>query len=169
MDSEGSDESPDPQDRDPETLDRELDELSGELRMIIPGVTVLMAFLLTMPVASGFPALNRTQQGVYFVAFLSTTLAVIFLLGEPAYHRLRGKPYDKGRLVKTAGRQMTTAMVLLAAGMGSVVFLITDLIFGPTGSIPVTIIVLIVIAITWFGLPLWRRMLSGIPTRPMSR
>jgi hypothetical protein len=72
-------------------------------------------------------------------------------------------------LVKAAGRQMTTAMVLLAAGMGSVDFLITDLIFGPTGSTPVTIIVLIVIATTWFGLPLWRRMRSGIPTRPMSR
>ncbi|BBY94577.1 hypothetical protein MGALJ_42460 [Mycobacterium gallinarum] len=40
--------------------------------------------------------MNRKQQGVYFVAFLSTTLAVIFLLGEPAYRRLRGKSYDKG-------------------------------------------------------------------------
>jgi hypothetical protein len=36
MHSEGSDKAPDPQHRDPETLDRELDELSGELRMIIP-------------------------------------------------------------------------------------------------------------------------------------
>lgn len=44
--------------RDEQTLDRELDELTGELRTVIPGVTVLLAFLL----------------------------------GESAYHRLRGKP-----------------------------------------------------------------------------
>lgn len=137
--------------------------------MIIPGVTVLMAFLLTMPVASGFPSLTRTQQSVYFLAFLSTTLAVILLLGEAAYHRLRGKPYDKGRLVKTAGRQTVTAMVLLAAALGSVVFLITDLIFGAVGSIPVTITVLIVIAVTWFGLPLRRRIGSESPTRPAAQ
>lgn len=113
MVSGGSDESPDPQDHDPETLDREFDESNGELRMIIPGVTVLMAFLLTVPVASGFVGLNRTQQSVCFLALLSTTPAVMSLLGEPACHRLRGKPYDEGRLVKTVGRQMTTALVLL--------------------------------------------------------
>jgi fatty acid desaturase len=120
-------------------------------------VTVLMALLLTMPVASGFPSLTRTQQSVYFLAFMSTTLAVIFLLGEAAYHRLRGKPYDKGRLVKTAGRQMATALVLLAAALGSVTFLITELIFGAVASIPVTIVVLIIMTVAWFGLPLWRR------------
>ncbi|MCP9275937.1 hypothetical protein [Mycolicibacterium arenosum] len=55
------------------------------------------------------------------------------------------------------------------AGRGSVVFLLTDLIFGPAGSIPVTIIVLIVMSLTWFGLPLQRHIGGGTPARPTSQ
>lgn len=79
---DGSENAPDPQQRDEEALDRELDELTSELRMVIPGVTVLLAFLLSVPFASGFPSLGGLQQGAYFTAFLSTALAVVFLLGE---------------------------------------------------------------------------------------
>lgn len=152
------DEAPDPENRDEETLDRELDELSSELRTVVPGVTVLLAFLLSVPFSSGFPALGRLQQAAYFTAFLSTALAVVFLLGEAAYHQIRGKPYDKGRLVKTAGRQLVTALGLLAAALVSAVFLVTDLLFGPTVSVPVTATVLVLLITTWFGLPLRRRL-----------
>lgn len=152
-----NDDAPEPQQRDEETLNRELDELTSELRMIIPGVTVLLAFLLTVPFASGFPTLTGLQEGVYFLAFLSTALAVIFLLAEGAYHRVRGKPYDKGRLIKTATRQMVTGLALLAVALGAVIFLVTDLLFGATFSIPLTTSVLLIMAVTWFGLPLLRR------------
>lgn len=152
--------APDPQHRDEQTLDRELDELTGELRTAVPGVTVLLAFLLSVPFASGFPSLNGAQQTAYFVAFLSTALAVIFLLGEAAYHRLCGKPYDKGRLIKTAGRQLVAALTLLAVALSAVVFLVTDVLFGPAASLPVSFAVLMLVAVTWFGLPLRRRMRS---------
>jgi hypothetical protein len=149
--------APDPQQRDPETLDRELVELSSELRTVVPGVTVLLGFLLSVPFASGFTALNGLQRGTYFTAFFTTTLAVVFLLGEGAYHQLRGKPYDKGRLLKTANRQMVTALLLLGVALTAVVFLVTDLIFGPTFSVPLAVGVVVLVAVTWFGLPLTRR------------
>lgn len=127
---------------------------------MIPGVTVLFAFLLSVPFASGFPGLDAVQQGAYFVAFLSTALAVVCLLGEVAFHRLRGKPYDKGRLIKTATRQTVTALLLLAVALSSVVFLVADVLFGAVSSVPLTLGLLLVVAVTWFGLPL-RRRLSG--------
>lgn len=153
----GEQDAPDPQQRDEETLDRELDELTSELRMVIPGVTVLLAFLLTVPFASGFPSLSGTERGTYFVAFLSTALAVILLLGESAYHQIRGKPYDKGLLLKTASRQAVTAQVLLAVALGAVVFLVTDVLYGSLVSAAVTAGVSALTAATWFGLPLLRR------------
>lgn len=147
----------DPRRRDQETLDRELDELTSELRMVIPGVTVLLAFLLGLPFTSVFSELSQLQADVYFVAFLSTAVAVIFLLGEGAYHQVRGKPYNKGRLLKTAIRQMVTALILLSISLSSVVFLVTDLLFGTISSILVTSAIAILIIWMWFALPLFRR------------
>lgn len=143
--------------RDQETLDREVDELTSELRMVIPGVTVLLAFLLGLPFTSVFADLSELQSDVYFVAFLSTAVSVVFLLGEGAYHQVRGKPYSKGRLLKTATRQMVTALILLGISFSSVVFLVTDLLFGPILSILVTSGIAILISGVWFALPLSRR------------
>lgn len=152
------DHEPDPLRRDQETLDRELDELTSELRMVIPGVTVLLAFLLGLPFTATFSELTALQSDVYFAAFLSTALAVVFLLGEGAYHQMRGKPYSKGRLLKTAIRQMVTALVLLAVSLSAVVFLVTDLLFGTLTSTLLTAGIAVLIVAMWFGLPLLRRM-----------
>jgi hypothetical protein len=44
---------------DGHSLDRELGELLQELRVVLPGVQVLFAFLLTVPFTSRFPSLER--------------------------------------------------------------------------------------------------------------
>lgn len=138
--------------------DRQLDELTAELRVIIPGVTVLFAFLLTVPFASGFPSLDGIQRAAYFTAFMSTAVALVFLLGEGAYHRIRGRPYDKARLLKTATRQMVTALTLLAVALAAVVFLVTEVIFGRGAAVALTSAVLMLVTVTWFALPVKRRM-----------
>lgn len=71
---------------------RELAELVGELRVILPGVTVLFAFLLTVPFAADFGRLGSGERVAYFVAFLATAFAIVLLLGESAYHRIHGHP-----------------------------------------------------------------------------
>lgn len=125
--------------------------------MVIPGVTVLLAFLLSLPFTPMFSELSQLQADVYFVAFLSTAVAVIFLLGEGAYHQVRGKPYDKGRLLRTAIRQMVTALILLGISLSAVVFLVTDLLFGTVTSVLLTCGIAILIVGMWFVLPLSRR------------
>lgn len=146
-----------PEERDEHVLDRELDELTSELRTVIPGVTVLLAFLLSVPFATGFPSLGVVQRAAYFVAFLSTALAVIFLIGEAAYHRIRGKPYDKALLLKTATRQAAMALALLAVALSAVVFLVTDVLYGRVVSTLLMSAVAVFAASTWFGLPVLRR------------
>ncbi|OMQ16278.1 hypothetical protein A7K94_0203610 [Modestobacter sp. VKM Ac-2676] len=118
---------------------------------------MLLAFLLTVPFASGFPQLDEGSQGVYFLAFISTALAVVLLLAEGAYHRVRGKPYDKKLLIKTATRQMVAALALLGIALVSVVFLVTDVLFGTWASVPVSAAVFLLLVVNWFGLPLLRR------------
>jgi hypothetical protein len=47
---------------DDERLDRELIELLNELRVVLPGVQVLFAFLLTAPLAPRFPQLRSFRS-----------------------------------------------------------------------------------------------------------
>lgn len=172
-DSDGDDagsDAPDPQERDEETLHRELSELSAELRTSIPATTVLLAFLLTVPFSSGFPAMEGRQRVSYFVAFLSAAVALVLQLGESGYHRLRGKPYDKGVLVRTAGRQLIVALGFVGMAVTAVVFLVTDILFGAVMAAGVTIPLFLLVLLTWFVLPLVRRRRNDRPiidgTRP---
>jgi len=68
---------------------RELIELLNELRVALPGVQVLFAFLLAVPFANGFPKLSQTGRDVFFAAFLATALSTALLIAPSSYHRLR--------------------------------------------------------------------------------
>lgn len=46
-------------------LNRELNELLQELRVALPGVEVLFAFLLTVPFTERFSKLTDLQEAVY--------------------------------------------------------------------------------------------------------
>src|SRR5690348_13814769 len=92
------------QSRDDETpkerADRELIELLNELRVVLPGVTVLLAFLLAVPFANGWTRVTSFQRDVFVVAFLSTAVAVALLTAPSSYHRLRFRHGDKERIVR---------------------------------------------------------------------
>lgn len=140
--------------RDP---DRELAELTSELRVLLAAATVLFAFLLTVPFSSRFARVGDLDVVAYFVAFLSTAFAIVLFLGETAYHHLRGRPYDKARLVITASRQAIGGIALLAVALPAVVFLVADVLFPVEAAVAAAAAVFTAAAATWFLLPLLRR------------
>lgn len=137
--------------------DRELQELLSELRVVLPGVTVLFAFLLSLPFTARFGSLTAAQRTAFFIAFLSTALAMVFLVGEVAYHRLRGHPYDKRQMIKTATRQTVAAVVLLGMALVAVVFFVTDVLYAGAASVSVAGVVALLAISAWFMIPLARR------------
>lgn len=142
-------------------LDRELDEFLGEVRVTLPAVTVLFAFLLTVPFTARFEQLTLVTRAAYFVAFITTGTAIVLLLGETGYHRLRGKPYDKQRMLRTATRQTVAALLLIAVGLSAVVYLVTTVLYGASwGAACAGFLGLLAVG-TWFVLPLRRRHSAG--------
>src|SRR5881394_1531035 len=87
-----------------ERADRELIELLNELRVVLPGVQVLFAFLLAVPFANGWTRVTDLQRDVFFVAFLCTAAASILLIAPSAYHRLRWREGDKEQMLETSNR-----------------------------------------------------------------
>lgn len=140
-----------------ERLNRELIELLNELRVALPGVQVLFAFLLTVPFSSRFAELSDGQRGVYFATFVGTTIATALLMAPTAYHRIRFRQGDKERMLRTSNRFAIVGLAFLALSMTLAVALTADLVFGFVAGVSAGVITLIVTAWVWFAIPLSRR------------
>jgi predicted membrane channel-forming protein YqfA (hemolysin III family) len=145
-----------PEQRSTDDLNRELIELLNELRVALPGVQVLFAFLLAVPFANGWQRVTDFQRDVFFVAFLCTATATILLIAPSTYHRLRWREHDKEHMLVTANRLTIAGTVFLAAAMVSVVLLITDLLFSLGWALLATVVVAAAFAWFWYGLALTR-------------
>jgi hypothetical protein len=138
-------------------IDRELIELLNELRVALPGVQVLFAFLLTVPFTNRFAELTDAQRILYFATLLSTAFAIGCLMAPTAYHRIRFREGDKERMLQTANRLTLVGVGLLAAAMTGAILIVADLLFGLPVAVVGAASVAVVLVALWFGLPLWRR------------
>ena len=146
-----------PEESNDERLDRELIELLNELRVALPGVQVLFAFLLTVPFTNRFARVNDLQEDMYLLALVATALGSILLIAPTAHHRLRFRERDKEALLRTANRLAIAGTVLLAVGMTAAVFFVTDFLFRATVTSLVTALVAGSFLVLWYALPLWRK------------
>jgi hypothetical protein len=133
---------------------RELLELLNELRVILPGVQVLFAFLLTVPFTQRFPDLDDLETGVFFMTLLCTAVATALLIAPSAHHRMlwrggvREQRLELGNILTIAG------LIFLVPAMVGVVFVITDFIFGLTAAVVVTGFLALFFVMLWFVFPL---------------
>lgn len=139
-----------------ERVDRNFNELLGELRIALPGVQVLFAFLLTVPFAQRFAELTGLQRGLYFAVLLVTALACALLIAPTAYHRLQFRRGRKEEILFFANRAAVLGLGALALAMSGAVLLITDLLFGIAAAIPVGGAAALMFAGLWYLLPLRR-------------
>ncbi|HYQ12306.1 MAG TPA: DUF6328 family protein [Solirubrobacterales bacterium] len=139
-----------------ERVDRNFTELLGELRIALPGVQVLFAFLLTVPFAQGFTSLTQFERDLYLVVLLETALASALLIAPTAYHRVLFRRGYKPQILTFANRSAIAGLGVLALAMTSAIFLISHIIFGEATSIAVTIPSAMVFALLWYILP-WLR------------
>jgi hypothetical protein len=144
-----------------ERLDRNLQELLGELRVALPGVQVLFAFLLVVPFNQRFVDITSFQRTIYFVTLLLATAASACLIAPTAHHRIEFRAEDKKRIVFGATRLAIVGLVLLAAAMTGAVTLITDLLYGSSTVTIVAACVALLFALLWFAWPIKRLLDSG--------
>ena len=144
-----------------ERLDRNLSELLQELRVALPVVQVLFAFLLTVPFQQGFTRITPFQERIYFVTLLCTAISAAMLISPSAYHRMNFRLQQKEDLVLIANRLAIVGLGFLALAMTGAVMLITDVVFGATATVAVTTALVFCMFVTlWYLLPLRRRITS---------
>ena len=140
-----------------EQLERELDHLLEEIRVALPGVQILFAFLLAVPFANRFQDVTAVQTRVYFVSFVAALAASIFLIAPTSYHRLRFRRHDDpGRMVRTANVFALIGLGFLAIALTAAAFLVTDFVFSTAASVAVTAVMGALLLAVWYAIPLSR-------------
>jgi hypothetical protein len=147
-------------------VDRETIELLNELRVILPGVQVLLAFLLTAPFNQRFAGLSDGQKATFFLALLSTAASTAFLIAPSTYHRIRFRAGDKEHMLHVANVLTLLGTLLLATGICSAVFLVSSLLYGARTAWLVTGVGALLFVWLWYGLALVRHVRDGGATGP---
>ena len=126
--------------------------LLQELRVVLPGVQVLIAFLLTAPFASRFAELDARGRDAYLVALVSSLGSIVCLLAPTVFHRVGERRARAARLV-WAIRLQVLGIVLLATALLSASWCVVRLVFGAVAADVVAIGGVVLLVALWVVLP----------------
>jgi hypothetical protein len=116
----------------PERVNRELIELLNELRVGLPGVQFLFAFLLIVPFQQGASRLTGFDRNAYFVALVAAVVATALLIAPAAQHRVLFRQHDKEGLLRRSSRSAYAGLVMLALAISAALLLVVDVLFTRT-------------------------------------
>jgi hypothetical protein len=142
----------DPQERE----DRQMMELLNELRVALPGVQFLLAFLLTVPFAQGFERVTSTQKTLFYAALMATAVSTILLIAPSATHRLRFHRRDRTFIIESANKYLIAALVALAVAIILAIAVVTDFLWDGWVVWLFPVLLAALILSIWFIRPLAR-------------
>jgi hypothetical protein len=137
--------------------------LMQELRVLLPGAQVLVAFLLIAPFADRFGTLDTVGRVLYGTSLVSGLLAVVAFVAPAAHHRIGSRHARSERLrhgiVCARGGLACLCLALLSA-----LLLVARLVFGPAGTFLSVLVVASAMAMLWLVVPLRSRRRRAQPT-----
>jgi Family of unknown function (DUF6328) len=140
-----------------ERVNRELIELLNELRVALPGVQVLFAFLLAVPFANGWSKVTESQKNIFFATLVATSISTACFIVPTAYHRLNFRKREKENILFLSNKFAIAGILFLALSMIGVLILITDVIYSQTAALITGGLALLMFGGLWLVLPLIRR------------
>ena len=140
-----------------ERVDRELIELLNELRVALPGVQFLFAFLLIVPFQQKVAQTTDFQRGVYFVALAAAALATALLIAPAAQHRILFRQHDKDMLLRRSNRSALAGLLALGVAICSALLLVVDALFSLTLAWVTAGGLAVLLGWWWLAVPLWHR------------
>jgi hypothetical protein len=146
--------------RDREELRQRHYGLLQELRVLLPGTQVLVAFLLTVPFNSRFTELDALSRALYGVALGTGALAIVSLIAPTAFHRL-GPRQSRAARLEWSIRLARAGLFFMAVSLVSSLTVVSRLVFGDAAAMAAGVTGSVVIILVWVALPL-----LVIPDRP---
>ena len=147
-----------------ERIDRELIELLNEIRVALPGIQVLFAFLLLLPFQQTFrESGGDLERAAYFVALIAALAATVFLIAPTTFHRIRFRERDKLALITISNRLVLAASVCLGISLSAATYLVTEILYGPAVGALTALAAAAFAAVFWYAIPIGRKVLHPDP------
>ncbi len=140
-----------------ERVDRELIELLNELRVALPGVQFLLAFLFIMPFQETIDRTTDFQRDVYLVALVSAAVATGLLIAPAAQHRVLFRQHDKENLLHRSNRSASAGLIALAVAIVAAILLVVDFLFSATLAWLISGAIAALLFWWWIAVPFWKR------------
>ena len=140
-----------------ERINRELIELLNELRVALPGVQFLFAFLLIVPFQQSAGDLTTFQLDVYFVALLASAVATGLLIAPAAQHRVLFRQHAKDKLLHRSHRSALAGLLALGIAICAVLLLVVDVVFSRTQAWLTAGAVAALLLWWWVAVPYYQR------------
>jgi hypothetical protein len=144
-----------------ERVNRELMELLNELRVALPGVQFLLAFLLIVPFQQTIDRTTDFQRDVYFVALVASAVASVLLIAPAAQHRVLFRQHDKDALLRRSNHSAFAGLVALGVAMTAAVLLVVDVLFTRTLAWATAGVLAALLLWWWVAVPYWKRSHPG--------
>jgi hypothetical protein len=149
-----------------ERVDRELIELLNEIRVVLPGVQVLFAFLFAAPFANGWARVGSLQADVYMASILCAAVSTALLITPTTFHRLTFRMGFKERLLRIGNLCTLAGTFMLACSMSLALFVVTSVVLDDTWALGASICVAASLLGLWYVLPLSLRERDGDRAEP---
>jgi hypothetical protein len=140
-----------------ERVNRELVELLQELRVALPGVQVLFAFLLTVPFSQGFVKTTSFQRDLFFATLAATAISTTLLIAPSAWHRIHFRQKDKENILIASNKLSIAGLAFLAIAMIGAVMRIANFAFSVTLTVISGIAAAGLLALFWAAIPVIRQ------------
>ena len=137
--------------------DEDLTDLQQELRILLPGVQTLTAFLIILPFSPGFERLDQNERWVYLATFVCSVSSLVLFTAPAAQHRVERPLLNRVRFKDLANRLILIGLVPLSLAIVLVTELVVSEVGGTTAGIAAAAIAGFLIGLTWWLIPLSRR------------
>jgi hypothetical protein len=148
-------------DLEPERLDSERNRgelrdryygLLQELRVVLPGVQVLVAFLLTAPFATRFGYVDDAGQALFGAALTLGVLAVIAFVTPTVLHRFGDRTARSMRL-QVSIAMVRIGLVLFGLSMVCALAVVLRFLFDPTWATALIVGTTLAMVVLWGVVP----------------
>jgi FtsH-binding integral membrane protein len=142
-------------------LNRNLDQLLQELRVAIPGVQVLFAFLLAVPFSTRFNRVDQFERVIFFIALVFAAVSVVLLMAPSIQHRILFRHDEKHFLVHAGTTFAIAGMTALAIAMTFSLVLVAHFLYGIWAAVIAAAAAFAAFAAIWYAIPIDRRRHAG--------
>src|SRR5690242_3001406 len=141
----------------PAVPDEDLTDLLNEIRLLLPGTLLLVAFLIALPFNSGYTRVSRFDNAVYVAMFLCALLSLLLFAAPAAQHRLMSPLRDRAAFKRSVNRQVVIGLMPLSAAITLGTYFVISAVVSALAAAIVAGVVGFTIAMLWWVVPLNKR------------